>query len=312
MINRFMLRMQSGESYVFETECLAVTLEREAYTPYTQVTATFLSQGQEYGNVTSIQLYHRNYRIFMGLVDSIRQYCRDGRAFVQVKSRSFTSVLAQNEIVPGMHFDMTIGRLMTGFYTFPNVYYEDYAGSGYIFVKDGASIWDSIVNFGYKLSGHYPYIHMNTVRLTPHDSPKLTAPDSSQVLEYGEVQDMTKIVSMYHMADIEDHYDAYRLENPVAAASEIVRHKQIRMDKQYLSEPEQALQFRNLFSQRGWRARYVVYNGFANEEICDRVSFGEFLPESSICRVQMTFGSNGLRTKLWAYDDGFYHIGRAQ
>ncbi len=312
MINKFMLRIQSGESYVFEAQCLAVTLEREAYTPYTQVTATFLSQGEDYGNVTSVQLYYRNARIFLGLVDSVRQYRRDGKCFVRVRSKSFTSVLAQNEFVPGLHFDMTMARIMTGFYTFPNVYYEDYAGSGYIFVKDGSSVWDSVVNFGYKLSGKYPYIHMNTVRLTPHENPKVISPDSGSVLEYGTAHDMTRIVSMYHMADLNDNYDAYRLENTAATAAEIVRHKQILLDRQYLSEPEQALEFRNRFSQRGYRARYVEYSGFANEEICDRVSFGEFLPESYICRVRMTFSGSGVRTRLWAYDDGFYRIGQAQ
>lgn len=303
------LRIQSGEDYVFETECLAVTLEREAYTPYTQVTATFLSEGADYGSVTSVQLYYRNARIFLGLVDSVRQYRRDGKCFVRVRSRSFTSVLAQNEFVPGMHFDMTMGQIMTGFYRFPNVYYEDYAGTGYIYVKDGSSVWDSIVNFGYKLTGKHPYIHMNTVRLTPHQNPKRIAPDPCDVLEYGTAHDMTRIVSMYHMADINDNYDAYRLENTVATAAEIVRHKQIPLDRQYLSEPEQGLVFRNLFSQRGRCARYVEYSGFANEEICDVVSFGEFLPASHICRVRMSFSGTGIRTRLWAYDDGFYRIG---
>lgn len=308
MTNHFMLRLYAGENYFFETQCLAVTLEREAYTPYARMTAVFLSEGADYGRVTSIALYHRGGPVYQGIMDNVRQYRKDGRVFVKVQSRSFTSVLAQNEIVPGLHTNMTMQKLMTGFYRFPNVYYEDYAGSGYIYVDDGASMWDSIVNFGYKLTGNYPYIHSNTVRLTPHANPKEIILDKGQVLETGIEQDNTRLVSMYHMADITGNYDTYQLSNPLAEEAEIVRHKQIALDQEYLYAPEQALQFRNLVSQRAVRAKYVVYSDFQREELCDRVTFGDFLRDACICRVQMRFTSSGVRTKLWAYDDGFYHI----
>lgn len=308
MTHRFTLQLHTGNGIAAETECLAVTLEREAYLPYAQMTAVFLSDGKEHSNVTAISLLHEEQEVFFGMTDSVHRYWKNGRAFVRVTSRSFTSVLAQNELVPGMHYDMTMQKLMTGFYSFPHVQYEDYAGTGYIYVKDGSSMWDSIINFCYKLSGRHPFIHGSTVRLTPHPNAKNIVLPSDRVLEYGMEEDTTKLISMYHMADLGGNYDAYQLENPVAAAAQIVRHKQLLLDQQYLSEPENALLFRSLFSQRGCKARYLVYNGFGNEEITDKVSFGEFLTNAMICRVRMSFDGNGVKTKLWAYDDGFYHI----
>ncbi len=308
MSEKLTLRLYAGEDFVEELPCLQASLEREAYTPYASMSALFLSEGQDYGEISSAALYYEDEKIYEGIADSVQQYQREGKTFVRVKSRSFTSVLAQNELVPGMHYDMTLEKLMTGFYTFPHVQYENYAGTGYIYVKDGASMWDSTVNFGYKLSGNYPYIRDNMVRLTPHGDTKTTVLTNAQVAEWGELRDTTRMVSMYHMADPEGNYDAYSLENEAATAAHIVRHKQIAMDRQYLAEPEQALIFRNKFSCRGSRARYVSYAGFANEGIRDRVSWGSFLQDAEICRVQMVYSGRGMRTKLWAYDDGFYHI----
>lgn len=304
----FMLRLYDGNRFVDEQPCLQVMLEREAYTPYEKMSGVFLSSGRDYGNVNALALYHHNVRIYYGMADQIRQYTVKGRTFVRAASKSFTSVLAQNEIVPGLHFDVTMETLMTSFYQFPYVQYENYAGTGYIYVKDGSSIWDSIVTFGYKLSGNYPYIYGNTVRLTPHASPKTTVLTDDIVTEWGEERDTTRLVSMYHMADIQGNYDAYSLANPEAAKAEIVRHKQIAMDQQFLYDPQQALVFRNQFSCRGEYARYAEYAGFHNECIHDRVSWGTFLPEAEIGRVRMTYSGGRLRTRLWAYDDGFYHI----
>lgn len=307
-MNKMTLTLRSDERMVAETECLAVSLEYEAYTPYARLTAVFLSQGVDYGTVNAVMLSYGHSQVFLGIADSICQYQREGRTFVKVQSRSFTSVLAQNELVPGLHTNMTLEKLLTGFYQFPNVSYEMYEGSGYIYVKDGASMWDSIVNFGYQLTGYYPFIQGNTVRFTPPSEAKQTLLTDMQVLECGIVQDTTKLVSDYHMADINDNYDAYQLTNEPAAQTDIVRHKQLLLDRQYLSEPEEALQFRCKYSQRGWRAKYVTYSGYNMEQLCDRVSYGEFLQDAQICRMRMTFGNKGIRTQLWAYDDGFYHI----
>lgn len=308
-MNELVLTLRSDERTVVEKGCLAAVLECEAYTPYARLTATFLSQGVAYGAVNAVMLAFGMRQVFLGIADSVEQFWKDGRCFVRVQSRSFTSVLAQNELIPGLHTGMTLEKLMTGFYQFPNVSYEAYEGSGYIFVKDGASMWDSIVNFGYQLTGYHPFIQGNTVRFTPPSDAVQLILSGTQVLESGIVQDTTKLVSNYHMADINDNYDAYQLENTAAAAADIVRHKQLLLDRQYLSEPEEALQFRCRFSQRGWRARYVTYSGYHGEQLCDRVSFGDFLQDAQISRIRMTFGKNGIRTKLWAYDDGFYHIG---
>jgi hypothetical protein len=306
-MHSFILRLQAGERVIAETACLAAVLENEAYTPYASLTATFLSRGEEIGEIHSVELEYDGTVVFFGIADNVRQYRRNGAVFVHVQSRSFTSVLAQNELVPGLHANLTIDQLLTGFYSFPHVTYQPYSGTGYIYVKDGASMWDSVINYAYKLTGHHPYIRGNRVCLTMPEQCAHVELSPAQVLEWGTTQDTTKFVSTYHMADVSDNYDAYQLENPPAVRAQIVRHKQLLLDKQYLSDPEGALRFRCQFSQRGWRSSYVTYSSYTAEQLCDRVSFGDFMQNACICRIRMVFGSGGIRTTLWTYEDGFYH-----
>lgn len=305
MQSELMLYLYRGDVLLQETSCLAAVLEREIYTPYSTMTAKFFASGADYSGITRLSLYHRGNCVYEGLADSVRRFRRDNRDFVQVTSRSFTSVLVQNEIPGGLHTDMTMAKLMTGFYSFPHVYYEDSPETGYIYVREGTSIWDSIVHFCYKLTGNYPFIYRNTVRMSEPDTVQEIHLTDAQVLEYGTEQDTTKLISHFHMADIAGTEDAYSLENPTASEAGIVRHKYLALDQQYLYSPQQALVFRSLFSQRGCTAKYVTYSGFLREYLCDRVTYGTFLQNAKICRVRMVCNGMGIRTTLWAYQDGF-------
>ena len=286
--------------------CLSFSLEREAYTPFESVTAEFLSDRSDYSNIERLAIYRDQEQIFFGLADSVQQYHKNHLSFVRITSRSFPSLLTQNELEPGLHSNLTIASLMTDFYQFPQITYENFSGTGYIFVKSGNTMWDGVVSFGYKLTGHYPYIQHNHICLSaPQDSTPLQFSES-QVLEYGSCLDTTKLISHYHMEDINGTPDSYSQANPAAAAFSIVRHKQIPFDRSFLHDPDDTLTFRNLYSRRGSQADYLVYSGFQNELIGQKFSFGNLFQNQTICRVRTTFGQNGFRTKLWSYHDGFY------
>lgn len=293
-----------------QASCTGLTLEREAYTPYDSLTAVFRTNVWKTDtNITKVILYKGEEAVYEGLADNVEQVRQEGADYLRVKSRSYTSMMVQNELPGGLHANLTMTGLMTGFYTLPGVDYENYGGTGYIFVREGTTLWDSVVNYGFKLSGNHPYVLDNCVRLTPHASPKRTVLADFQVISCGTGRELSHLIRKYHMENIEGDTDGYVLEDELAAQANIVRHKYLGMDQQYLYAPMQALDFRKKYAQRFCRYKFVEYGGFRNERICDHVSFGTFLPESRIGRVRMTFGKNGLRTKIWAYDDGFYHIG---
>lgn len=301
------LRLFSGDIYADEAVCTAMTLTREAYTPYDEVTATFLAESADYGYVQKIGVFWGSTQVFLGLTDKVEQFQKNGVRFVRIHARSFTAQLMQNQIEPGLHANITIGTLVQGYYQFPYVTYEADERQGYIYVRERTNLWDCIVHFGYKLTSHYPYVTDNRIMLSKPDSTTVHTIAEETIVESGSIYDTTRLMSHYHMADMEGNPNVYQQGNTAAVEAGIVRHKQITFDRHYLSDPMKALSFRNLFSQRGWKAKYVVYEGFANEKIGERMSYGRFVQDKVICRVRFTFGSNGWRTKLWMYEDGFYN-----
>ncbi|MBR3630983.1 MAG: hypothetical protein IKN55_11020 [Oscillospiraceae bacterium] len=301
----FTVRLYLGQGSVTEAVCTSLVLEREIYTPFDRLTAVFPETDFHPEQVSRVGLEWDGNEIFLGLPDRIEQVMRGGVRLLRVQSRSFTSLLVQNELVPGLHSNLTLGTLVQGFYTFPHVTYQEDDRSGYVYVTSKTSLWDCIVHFVFKLTGGYAYTAGNMVRMSLPEHPReITVPAA---VAFGTVYDTTNLVSCYHMETIEGDADGYVQDNPAAAQTEIVRHKRIAFDRSYLASPMSALRIRNLYSARGLRSNYVEYAGFADEIPGEKVFFGTHLQGERICRVRVTFGGNGLRTKIWTYEDGFYN-----
>ena len=290
-----------------ERPCLSAVLEREAYTPYARVTAEFPMTGTTVPDVLRIALRWEGQEVFLGLPDRVERICRKGVWVVRVQSRSFSSLLTQNELAKGLHPDLTIGTLVQGFYQFPFVTYEDSPVTGYIYVKEGSSLWDSICAFTYKQTRHHPYVVKDCVMISPPIGGTLHTVPAALVTAYGQSDDTTRRVSCIHMEDVSGEPDAYRETDAAAVALGIVRNRQIPFDRQFLQRIEDAMTSRLLFSQRGGQAVFVEYAGFADEELGERVTFGTHMQAMTICRVRMVWSGKGVRTRIWAYRDGYYN-----
>ncbi len=307
MTHDFELHLYRNQNFITETQCLSLSIQREAYTPYEEINAVFIASHADYTGVTRIGLYHNQTRIFLGLVDTLTQYTKNHSNLIRIKSKSFTSLLTQNELPAGLHSNLTMEQLMTDYYTFPYITYDTLPDTGYIFVKSGNTMWDGIVSFCYKMTGHYPFVIHNHIYLSNPPSQALFTPDPANILEYGHITDHTKLISHYHMEDISGQSDSYHQENAYATASEIVRHKQIPFDRSFLYDPNDALTFRNLYSRRGCQADYVIYQGFDNLHTGRKLTINGLTENQTISRVKFTFGSRGGITQLWCYHDGFYN-----
>ncbi|MDE7122539.1 MAG: hypothetical protein K2O42_10330, partial [Oscillospiraceae bacterium] len=137
----------SENAYQEFQDCIAFTLEREIYTPFDTVTATLPAEEISHQKISRISVWLDETEIFLGLVDSIRFSFRNQRRFLKIRSRSFTSLLTQNELPSGMHSNLTIQDLLK-FYPFQHITCDDLPDSGYIFVKSGNTMWDGFVSFG--------------------------------------------------------------------------------------------------------------------------------------------------------------------
>ena len=150
-------------STLTEAVCLSFRLEKERYTPFTTLTARFLTSRSEFGNPASVAFRLDDQLLHQGVLDGLTMTKQKGMQTVQVSSRGFTSLLMQNQMAAGMLTGVTLQSLMEK-YTVPGVTYESgITQTNYVWVKGGTSQWDAIVNYGYKYNQGYPYIDRKSV-----------------------------------------------------------------------------------------------------------------------------------------------------
>lgn len=300
----FVLKSYYHEIAYPETVCTAFSLEKEIYSPLASMSAVFLST-QNYQGISRVELYFQEKLIFRGFCHKMEKFSQNGREFFKISAHSFSSVLTQNQVEKGLHSNVTLSNLVYD-YSFPWVTCENNATTGYIFVKDG-SLWDSIVSFGYKITFHHPFVINNEVRISPPSQDwDSYSVNSSLVLSQGSFFDSSKLVSHFHMEGLDETPNAYQRQNLPSITANIIRHKQIPFDREFLHDPDSALVFRCLHSLRGYQGKFFSYSGFQGEELGERISVGNFLNDAVICDIKVTYGANGLVTKIRCYQDGFY------
>lgn len=306
MTAKIMIKRMAGAS-LEETKLISFSFVKDAYTPYTAISARIYAEGEDYMSISEIMLYVGEKLVHHGLIDSLEAVSEDGRKTVSLTSRGFTSLLCQNQIEPGMKMGISINKLMDDYYTLPHVTHEDNSDeSGYIFVKNSSTMWDGVVNLAYKQSGMYPYIRgTNCVRVTAEENPSVFSYADDELTASGLAYSYKRMFSNFHMSDINGDYGQYELEDSVVTNRSIVRHKYFELDKQFLYSPQQALEYRDKYAKRGDFRYFCRYSGYSGEDLCDKVSFG-YVSSKRIGRIEITGDSSGISTELSVYYDGFY------
>lgn len=290
-----------------ETRLISFSFVKDVYTPCTALSARIFAEEDDYITAAEIMLYVGERLIHHGLIDTLECTKSKGRSIVSLASRGFTSLLCQNQLEPGMITGISFNDLMDSYYELPYVTHEDNDDqSGYIYVKSSSTMWDGVANLAYKLSGMYPYIRgTNCVRITAEQNPSVFTYDEAGLTESGISVSCKRMISSFHMSDISGEYGTYELEDDTVTNRSIVRHKYFELDKQFLYNPQDALEYRDKFAKRGSFRRFCRYCGYNGEDLCDLVSFG-IVQSRRIGRIEVTGDGSGVFTELSVYSDGFY------
>lgn len=298
----------NGQSYRFY-EPRQFLFRKEKYTPYTELSVTVQDKD---GAVPLLCTFNRivfavNGRaLHDGLIDDADFRMENGVSVISVRSRGFTSLLLNNEMVPGMHYSMSINKLMQEYYTFPFPvkWKSDVSACNYIYVKPHRSMWDSVVNISFKLYDSYPYIrYTNEINLEPHSDTAERSFSKSEYLAAGWSTSSKNLLSDLHMQDIEGNYGVYSLNMSESADMYIVRNKQVAFDRQYLDDPERSMELTLALAAKGWRTRYVTINGYEALDIYDMVSAEGVFDSQRICAVTVSGNASGVRTTYSVYID---------
>lgn len=289
-----------------ESFCFSFHFVKDVYTPYAFFEGKFTSSSAESDDFNRVEFWVYSKMIFRGIVDSIDIQHSNNRYVITVKSKSFTSLLCQNQPEPGIMTDVTLADIIATYSDIPYVTCEETEPVNYIYVKDGSTIWDAIVNLAYRQTGLYPYIESHSkVRITrrnPAIEITIMKPD---IIATGVCDDFTKIISHIHMQDAAGTYDSFNQTNEQALQRNIIRHKQIPLDRQFLYKPEDAPDYKLKYSMRGNKYHYVKYAGYNCEDLFDWVTYNTF-ENKMIHGVDVVFNGSTPITTLKMYDDGFF------
>lgn len=297
--------------FTLKERIASLLLEKDAYTPYSLLRIRMYGAFDPalFAGVYRVKLLSDEEVLHFGTVELLQVVRQQGVTYLQVESKGLTAMLLQNQLTPGLHSAMSLNRLMTEFYTFPEeLTWESNADtSNYLYVKENASMWDGVANLTYKLYERYPFIRgSNEIRMTLPTSYQHFSAQDSTLLGAGMLTDQSAIYSDFYMADADGTYAAFHQQDTEAAARGIVRSRQLTLDRQYLYNPQQALVFRQKFAQRRLVRYFVEVPGVSTLSLGDRLTYGEVLQQAPITGIRITGSRKGLRTRLEACLDGFY------
>ncbi len=296
----------SSGSCRIEEVCFYFRYVKELYTPYVYFECRFLSSTEVMAEFNRAEFWIYGKLMHCGIIDTIDIGRSNNRCCVSVRSKGFTSLLTQNQPEPGIMKD---ADLQTVIESCPGIYYVEYENSdaeNYIYIKDGSTVWDAVCNLSFRQNGIYPYIESsNKVRITERKPARTVYLSSDDVLESGIRHDLTRLISHIHMQDIDGNYDVYSKTNEAAVSRNIVRHKQIPLDRQFLYSPDSAPDYKLKFSMRGMKCDYVRYAGYNYEDLFDQVTYGSLI-KRKIHSVDVMLRNGILTTSLGFYSDGFF------
>lgn len=289
--------------YVTLIRCVSFSLLRDRYQPYSVLQAVF-RYPYDMGLPQYVRFSLGSLTLHEGFAEHTRIEMRKGDRCLILQSKSYSAALVQNQLAPGMYWDVTLDSLMT-VYRLPHMTYERISEPvNYVLVKDHTPMWDAVTAFSYKRSGDFPYVRLpNLLCVTPQSgSGAVQIPADSVTLRQTR-SDCAGIISRIDMADIDGTPGAFTQTNPEADARGIVRVRQIPFDRQYLYAPPDALRFRISCGNRRIRSERIVYLGYCGEDLEDRISCGEF--SARVSRILITGRDGTVKTEDTCYFDDF-------
>lgn len=286
---------------------LSFSFRKDIYQSYTSFSAKFYGDIPAPENVSEILFAIDGRVIHHGLADNISVTTSVGGSLVSVSSRSFTSLLIQNQIETGLKTNISINDLMNSFYTLPYVTHEDSSEKSYIYVKGNSNMWDGIVNLTYKIHGTYPYIRgTNYIRMTAVENPSSFEYPDSQIISRGIATAEKKLMSDFHMSNLSGDFGEFELSDNDVISHNIVRHRFFELDRQFLYSPQQALEYRSKYASRGRRKIFCTYSGYNGEDLSDLATFGT-VQNGRIGSLTVSGSSSGIITEIGIYMDKFPH-----
>ncbi|MCQ2490281.1 MAG: hypothetical protein MJ079_01655 [Ruminococcus sp.] len=283
---------------------LSFTFSKDAYTPFTRLTAEFEAHTAVPETAQMAWFTVNGFLIHQGYIDTFRITESGGFRRGVITSRGFTSQYLQNQLAPGLYTNMSLNDLMDSYMQLPYVTHEDCDTESYIYVANGSTQWDGIVNIAFKVYGKHPYIRGTNCVMVNRDSSADSFDYSAEdILSQGSERDTRSLVYFWSMEDMQQQHGSYTLTEPDAYYNYIRRSRYFELDRRFLYEPQKALEFRNKMAMRGWKNSFFTYSGYRGEDLFDTAVLGG--TSKDITSVRIAGSRSGIITEIGMYSDKF-------
>ena len=269
-ICRLRFELRDGSVQLIE-KTVKLRLYKDRYSAAAVLSGRAVWDGQV-GDVLGITLAADGHTVHRGYAEYIVSEQKNGRTEVSFSSPGWSRLLAQNEPVPGLNYDVTLETLIQTNVRIPYVTCERGTQQvNYVYVKEHSTIWDAITAYSRKAYGTFPYIKGTNEVTVQVPAGAIRAYGPSDIIGFGTAVDRRTALSKAYMADIDDQY-SYWAENPQAAADRLVRERYFPLDRQWLDDPDEGPAIRVDLSKRRYSVSYVRLAGYRREELFDNFS----------------------------------------
>lgn len=292
---KIILADENKTEYVF-SRIISFKFTKNIFVPYTSFNAVFCCDEIFLKSVSYVKLLINDNEIHVGFIDTLKSYEKNGCFFISLVSKGFTAVMLQNYLAAGLYPDISFNSLMENYISMPYVTHENNSEkSGYIYVSENKSFWDSVCSFGYKLKKNIPYISgTNKVNISIPKNPEIIVLKTENITEKGRTSDYRAILSDIYMQDAAGEYGKYHLHSDKADTLNISRRMNISLDRQFLYSPDSALVYRMQQYFQKEKLFYVKSAGFAKAELYDVLQDG-----NSIKAIEIIGDKKGIFTLLY-------------
>ncbi len=288
-------------------KCIYFNVNKERYTPYTSFNGSFI-MSDPYEEIISIKFFIDGNVIHYGSVDSSRITLKNNCYRLDISSRSYTLALGLNQPKPQLNTNVSLSSLFSGNVQLKNITYEkDSIIVNYIYVLDNSTLWDAVVAYALKAYNRYPYIYKtNEVRVNLPTDAKTR--NYNNLIELFNGSTLSNLISHIHMRDTDGNYETYNITDDYSVSRDIIRHKQIPLDMQWLSSPDKALTTRINFAKRGTKYRGIKVLGYSGEELFDKFTYIHKSLGNQNCtihKLNISGKNNVIYTTMYQYDDAY-------
>lgn len=311
MSHGLVLTVKIGGRYTYNLSagCISFKLEKERYTPYTELHAVwYCAKNFRINEITNVTFKIDGVVRHMGYPTDGKVLKKDGRIILDIKSRGYSSLLAANQCADGLITKVKLDTIIKQAGSFPNVTCQPETPQvNYVNYYQGTSVWDAVVCYSVRAVDKYPYIAgHNTVRISPPETVGSFSKTSGELISMSYHSDFTRAVSKITMSDIDGTEDAFSEINSDATRRGIVKTKSIRFDREWIQDPAKGVSFKLDCSMRAIAGFKFSYLGYSEIDLMDNFTVSDMNFTHEVDRVVLEgSAAKGFVTTVWCYHDVF-------